>query len=344
MRVLVTGGAGFIGSHIVERLIARGHAVTVLDSLSTGRLENVHPAASFVQADITDPHLPRTLAGESFDAVIHQAAQVSVMRSIDDPMFDAQVNFVGTLRLLEHCCRTDVKHFVFASSAAIYGNPRVIPVAEDAPTQPLSPYAMSKLAAEEYLRKRVCRSDLKIVILRYANVYGPRQSARGEAGVVCAFMRQTLAGQATLIHGDGRQTRDFVYVDDVAEANLLALKSDAPSGVYNVGTGQSTSILELHHLLVGTASPRRHIPPRLGDVRHSALDNTAIQSALGWRPSVSLVDGLAHTWRHFFGKPRSASLRPPLFTPPASALPAYEPGSCWETRRTASGSLTGTAA
>ncbi len=300
MRVLVTGGAGFIGSHIVDRLITRGHVVTVLDNLCAGHLENVHPDASFVRADITDLHLPRALAGRSFDAVVHLAAQVSVMRSIDDPMFDAQVNFVGTLRLLEHCRHIGVKRFVFASSAAVYGNPGAIPVTEDAPTRPLSPYALSKLAAEEYLRALARRSELKIVILRYANVYGPRQSARGEAGVVCAFIRQILTGQAVLIHGDGRQTRDFVYVGDVAEASLLALQPDAPPGVYNVGTGHSTSILELCHLLVGTAGPRQHSPSRAGDVRRSALDNNAIRSAFGWRPTVSLVDGLAHTWRYFF--------------------------------------------
>ena len=306
MRVLVTGGAGFIGSHIVERLIARGHVVTVLDNLSTGCIENVHPAAAFVQADITDPHLPRALAGEPFDAVIHQAAQVSVPRSLDDPLFDAQVNFVGTLRLLDYCCRSNVKRFVFASSAAVYGNSRALPVTEDAPTDPLSPYALSKLAAEEYLRRFTCDSNFKIVILRYANVYGPRQSVRGEAGVVHAFMHQRLVGGTLIVHGDGRQTRDFICVDDVAEANLLALKPDAPPGVYNIGTGQPTSILELHHLLAGAGGPLHYAPPRPGDVRHSALDITAARSALGWRPTVSLVDGLARARRHFFDSSQPA--------------------------------------
>jgi len=314
MRVLVTGGAGFVGSHIVDRLIERGHDVTVLDNLDTGRLQNVHPAASFVQGDITDPRLPQALAGHSYDAILHQAAQVSVPHSKDDPVFDARVNFVGTARMLDYARRTGVRRFAFASSAAVYGEPGAIPIAEDAPTRPLSPYAMSKLAAEEHLRSHDSSPEVTIIILRYANVYGPRQNMRGEAGVVCAFMHQVLSGQTLTIHGDGLQARDFVYVGDVAEANILALNPSAPAGIYNVGSGTLTSILDLHHLLLGADAPRQHVAARPDDIRQSALDSRAIRGALGWRPEVSLVDGLARTWRHFF---RDVKLLPPYSAPSA---------------------------
>jgi UDP-glucose 4-epimerase len=298
MRVLVTGGAGFIGSHIVDRLIARGHSVTVLDNLSTGRREHIPLVADFIHFDVTDPFLPSKLSGLRFDAVVHHAAQASVPRSLIDPEFDAQVNLVGTMNLVSYACRSRVRRFIFASSAAVYGNPRAIPVSEDAPTNPLSPYAVSKLAAEDYLRHFSCDPGLNFVILRYANVYGPRQNIRGEASVICSMMNQMLAGKPLAIHGDGKQTRDFVYVTDVAEANLLALRTDLPPGIYNVGTGTQVSIQELHHLLVGPNNPPLHTPPRPGDVRYSALDNTAIRSELGWQPSVPFVEGLARTWRY----------------------------------------------
>jgi UDP-glucose 4-epimerase len=317
MKVLVTGGAGFIGSHIVDGLVAGGHEVTVLDDLSTGRIQNVHPSAAFVQADITAPNLPRILGGRSFDAVIHHAAQVSVSRSIDDPVFDAQVNFVGTVRLLDFCCTADVKRFIFASSAAVYGEPRSLPVGEDTPTNPLSPYAVSKLAAEEHLRYFRCRSGMQIVVLRYANVYGPRQNVRGEAGVVCAFMHHILTGRPAEIHGDGLQTRDFICVDDVVQANLLALQPDAPAGVYNVGSGQATSILELHRLLAGPHARYKRMPARPGDIRHSVLDSSAARSALGWQPKVPLLEGLVRTWQYFFSRAKS----------PAPAYPTAEPRS-----------------
>ncbi|HLF27253.1 MAG TPA: NAD-dependent epimerase/dehydratase family protein [Anaerolineae bacterium] len=323
MRVLVTGGAGFIGSHIIERLIALGYSVTALDNLSSGRTENIHPSADFIQADITEPHLPRALLARKFDVIVHQAAQVSVLRSVDDPLFDAQVNLVGTARLLEYARHSGVKRFVFASSAAVYGNLNLPPIAEDAPTNPLSPYAMSKLAAEQHLRQFSQTDEIQIVILRYANVYGPRQSAHGEAGVICAFMHQMLDGEPLLIHGDGRQTRDFVYVDDVVAANVLALKPDAPPGVYNVGTGRPTSILELHQTLIGPELSPRYAPSRPGDVLHSTLDNTAIQSALGWAPIVSLAEGLARTWRYFFRSNGSTSAATPVLTAP---LKAASPG------------------
>jgi len=315
MRVLVTGGAGFIGSHVLDRLIARGHSVTVVDNLSTGKREHIPLAADFIHFDVTDPFLGRKLVGRRFDAVVHHAAQVSVPRSLADPQFDAQVNLVGTMNVADYACQARVRRFIFASSAAVYGNPQTIPVAEDAPTQPLSPYAVSKLAAEEYLRQFACETEMSFVVLRYANVYGPRQNVRGEANVICAMMNHMLAGRPLTIHDDGHQTRDFIYVSDVAEANLLALEATAPAGIYNVGTGEPLSILDLHHLLVGPDSPPVYTPPRAGDVRHSALDSTAIRSQLGWRPTVSLVDGLARTWRYLVGVVDSGYPDPPALTP-----------------------------
>lgn len=322
MRVLVTGGAGFIGSHIVDRLIARGHSVTVVDNLSAGKREHIPLAADFIHFDVTDPFLARKLVGRRFDAVIHHAAQVSVPRSLADPQFDAQVNLVGTMNVVDFACQARVRRFIFASSAAVYGNPQTVPVAEDAPTEPLSPYAVSKLAAEEYLRQFVCETEISFVVLRYANVYGPRQDVRGEANVICAMMSQMLAGKPLTIHGDGQQTRDFVYVSDVAEADLLALEATAPAGIYNVGTGKPVSILDLHHLLVGPDSPPVCAPPRAGDVRHSALDSAAIRGQLGWRPTVSLVEGLARTWRYLVGTRDPAYSDPPAFTPQYFAHPS----------------------
>ncbi len=299
MRVLVTGGAGFIGSHIVEQLIEGGHVVTVLDNLSTGRSENLPPGATFIQGDVTDPRLVRWLSGARFDAIVHQAAQVSVPRSLDDPLFDAQVNLVGTLQMLEVARESRARRFVFASSAAVYGEPAIIPIGEDAPADPRSPYAASKLAAEQYLQRSQRGPEFDVVVLRYANVYGPRQTAHGEAGVVCAFITHRLNGWPLPIHGDGEQTRDFVYVADVAEANCRALQPGAPPGVYNVGSGRAMRVLDLAAWLGGTGAPCVHLEPRPGDVRHSALDCTAIRRAIGWQPIVSLSEGLTRTLEYF---------------------------------------------
>jgi len=323
MRALVTGGAGFIGSHVVERLLAHGHSVTVLDDLSTGRLENIAAGAKMIRADVTDPHLARTLARYKFDAVIHHAAQVSVSRSLADPRFDAQVNLVGTMNVLDYAIQSGVSRFIFASSVAVYGDPHRLPAAEDHPAKPLSPYAVSKLAAEQYLRETARDTDVQVVILRYANVYGPRQSIRGEPGVACAMINHILARTPVVIHGDGQQKRDFVYVSDVAKANLLALRNDTPCGVYNVGTGVSTTILELKRLLVGSASKAELVPARPGDVRHSVLDIGAIQSKMRWRPTVSLAAGLSRTWRYYLDPRNRVSYAPLPFTAPSASSASY---------------------
>jgi UDP-glucose 4-epimerase len=299
MNILVTGGAGFIGSHIVDLLVGQGHEVVVVDDLSTGRRENVHPAAAFEELDIAAAGLVHVFERYLPGAVIHQAAQPSVPRSIEEPLLDTRTNVLGTVNLLECCRRFGVRRFVFASSAAVYGEPERIPLPETASTRPLSPYGLAKLTGERYLELFHELFGLDTVILRYANVYGPRQDAHGEAGVVSIFVNQTLAGEQPVIHGDGRQTRDFVYVEDVARANVMALQPDAPIGTYNVCTGLATSVAALFDLIAAGRLKPRYGPARPGDIRHSVLDPSAIQRALGWRAEVSLADGLAATLAYF---------------------------------------------
>ena len=296
MRVLVTGGAGFIGSHIVDLLIGEGHQVTVVDDLSTGRLENIHPDATFVKMDIASPALGTFF---DFDAVVHQAAQPGVPRSLADPLFDAKVNIVGTVALLELCRQRNVRRFVFASSAAVYGTPEQLPIPEDAPKSPLSPYGLAKLSAERYTLLYHQLYGLETVALRYGNVYGPRQDACGEAGVVSIFINDVLQGKQPEIHGDGLQTRDFVYVADIARANLLALAPETPTGVFNVGSGVATHIVDLFDMINNGRMLQVFGPARSGDIRDSVLDVTAIHHALNWSAAVHLAEGLAKTWEYF---------------------------------------------
>jgi len=299
MRTLVTGGAGFIGSHTVDLLIAREHEVVVVDDLSTGRRENVHPEAVLVEMDIADPELSTLFSSDRFDAVVHLAAQPSVPRSIQEPLYDGRVNILGTINLLECCRHSGVGRFVFASSAAVYGDPERVPIPETAATRPLSPYGLTKLTAESYLRLYHDLFGLETVALRYANVYGPRQDALGEAGVVCLFVTQILSGEQPLIHGDGLQTRDFVYVEDIARANLLALEPDIPAGVYNAGSGRASTIIKLFDLISGGRAPRVHADPRPGDIRDSVLEVSTARRALAWQVTIPLADGLQRTWAHF---------------------------------------------
>src|SRR5207248_3854128 len=240
LKALVTGGAGFIGSHIADRLLADGHEVVILDDLSTGHVEHLASRARFYQMDVHSPWLEELFRIEQPQAVLHQAAQASVRRSVDDPVFDAGVNVLGTVGLLQASVRHGVRRFLFASTGgALYGDAQVTPTPEDYPTLPVSPYGASKLAAEVYLRTFHAVHGLSYAALRYANVYGPRQDPHGEAGVVAIFSRRLLSGETTRINGDGKQTRDFVYVGDVADANVRALASDA-IGSFNVGTGIET--------------------------------------------------------------------------------------------------------
>jgi UDP-glucose 4-epimerase len=307
MKVLVTGGAGFIGSHATDRLIDAGIEVAVLDNLASGKRESIHPRARLHEADLCGDAVRPLLERERFDCVVHHAAQMNVRRSVDDPVFDARVNILGSLNLLQAAVATGVKKFVFASTGgAIYGEQLTFPADETHQTCPLSPYGVAKLAVEKYLAFYEAVHSLPHAILRYANVYGPRQDPHGEAGVVAIFSQRLLAREPAVINGDGEQTRDFIYVEDVVRANVLAVTTDL-RGVYNVGTGIETSVNALYACIAKhatSAQAPRHGPPKAGEQQRSVLDCRKLQSATNWTPTVSLDEGLRRTVA-FFAAPRS---------------------------------------
>jgi len=304
MRVLVTGGAGFIGSHVVEAYLAAGHEVWALDNLSRGRRERVPSAARFVEMDVRAPGLRDLLAEARVDCVNHHAAQIDVRQSVADPAADAAVNILGSLNLLEAARSAGVPRCIFASTGgAIYGEPRRMPVDETHPARPLSPYGVAKLAVEHYLDYYATVHSLRAVVLRYANVYGPRQDPEGEAGVVAIFAGRLLRGEPLLIYGDGEQTRDYVFVGDVARANVLALdwpgarRPDAGRElpVFNIGTGVETSVNALASQLLQAAdqdSAIHHRPARLGEQARSVIDAARARRLLGWEPRIGLPEGL----------------------------------------------------
>ncbi|MDR7483433.1 MAG: NAD-dependent epimerase/dehydratase family protein [Armatimonadota bacterium] len=298
MRVLVTGGAGFIGSHLADAYLRRGDEVTVVDSLVGGRRTFVPAGARFHHLDIRDPALREVFARERPQVVNHHAAQASVSLSVRDPLRDAEVNLLGTLRIVALCVEFGVEHLIFASTGgALYGDPERLPADEATPVRPLSPYGCAKFCAEQYIETYGRLHGLSAACLRYANVYGPRQDPHGEAGVVAIFTRALLDGRAPTIHGDGEQTRDFIYVDDVVRANLLATDRRA-RGAFNVGTAVPTSVNQLYRALARYVQPAPapvYGPPRPGDVRHVVLAAEAARARLGWTPEVSLEDGLAAT-------------------------------------------------
>jgi UDP-glucose 4-epimerase len=302
MRVLLTGGAGFIGSHVANHLLARDHEVAVVDNLLSGKKESIPEEATFYEQDIRDG-CANVFENFGPEALCHQAAQMDVRRSVREPDFDAAVNIIGMLRLLENCVRHGVKKVVFASTGgAIYGEQREFPAPEDHPPYPLSPYGVSKLAGERYLHFYHAQYGLPYVALRYANVYGPRQDPHGEAGVVAIFSRDLVLDKPSTINGTGEQTRDYVYVQDVARANVLALEGDAPSGAYNIGTGIETSVNELYEVLRGTSGkdlPPEHGPAKPGEQLRSSIDSTKAARIFGWRPKTDLATGLKETLLFF---------------------------------------------
>ena len=304
MRVLVTGGAGFIGSHIVEALLAAKHEVMVIDNLSSGKKENLPPEVPLYEVDITDSVIDNVIKESRPQAIIHQAAQVAVPVSLRDPLFDADVNIMGTLNLLEACRSYAVEKFIFASSAAVYGNPLYLPVDEKHAVRPLSGYGISKLTVEHYLEMYQELCGLRWTALRYANIYGPRQDALGEGGVVAIFINKLLSGQSPTIFGDGEQTRDFVFVKDVATANLLALEQ-GDNQILNISTGEATTVNELYGLLRQTIKSTLepvYGPPRVGDIVHSYLDNQKVMQYLNWQPMFSLAQGLQETVQYYLNQ------------------------------------------
>jgi len=310
VKVLVTGGAGFIGSHVTDVFLDAGHEVWALDDLSSGRRENLHPEVRLVVADIRSPDAARMVEAERFDVMCHLAAQMDVRRSVTDPRFDADVNVAGFLNLLEAARKSAVRKVVFSSTGgAIYGEQDVYPAPETHPTRPVSPYGVSKASGELYLGYYRAQYGLRSTALRYANVYGPRQNPHGEAGVVAVFSERLLRGGGCTVNGTGEQTRDFVFGPDVARANLLAATGDV-EGPVNVGTGIETDVNRLYALLAraaGVERPAQHAPAKPGEQLRSSVDPSRAAKVLGWRPTVVLEEGLRRTVDWFrAGSPRTA--------------------------------------
>lgn len=301
MKILVTGGAGFIGSHIVDRLVTEEHDVVVVDNLSAGSRANVNTGCKFIQADVTAPTLEGIFDRERPEIVFHHAAQIDVQKSVAESLSDARNNILGTLNLLNCCIRYGAKKIIYASSAAVYGTPGYLPIDEKHPVCPVSNYGISKHTPEHYLKVYRELHGLPYTVLRYANVYGPRQGTKGEGGVICIFANRLLAGQPPVIFGDGSQTRDFVYVDDVVSANLRALDRGAGE-ILNIGSGVQVSVNELYERFKQvTAMPidAVYAGPRPGDIVHSVFDVSRASEVLGWRPQWVLDDGLRKTIEYY---------------------------------------------
>jgi UDP-glucose 4-epimerase len=303
VKILVTGGAGFIGSHVVDAFLAAGHDVAVVDNLTTGDARWIAPRARFHEIDLRSAGLARVFEKERPEVVAHLAAQASVGRSVTDPALDASVNVGGGVALLECCRRYGVRRVIYSSSGgAGYGDTDVIPTPESHPSLPISPYGITKVAVEQYVSAWVGIYGISGVSLRYANIYGPRQNPQGEAGVIAIFCHRLLTGQAPIINGDGGQTRDYTYVADVAAANVAALEHPEATGGVNICTGVETSVNDLYQALVqasGSTVKAQHAPARPGEQRRSCLSPALAARALGWKPTVSLAEGLRRTFDFF---------------------------------------------
>jgi UDP-glucose 4-epimerase len=306
LKVLVTGGAGFIGSHVAEAYAAAGHDVVVVDDLSTGKADNLPAAIPVRQLDIRSPELAQVIAAERPDVVNHHAAQISVNFSVREPRLDAEVNISGSLNVIDACVRQGVKKLIYISSGgAAVGEPRYLPVDEAHPVDPLSPYGVSKHTVEHYLFLYRQIHGLDYTVLRYPNVYGPRQDPLGEAGVVAIFIGQMLRGEPTRINGSGEQERDFIHVSDLARANVLALGAAAGT-MYNTGTGIGTSVNQIWENLAKALDYRQaavHGPALPGEVFKIYLDSSRVERDLGWRPQMTLAEGLRDTANWFRQRP-----------------------------------------
>jgi UDP-glucose 4-epimerase len=298
MKIAVTGGAGFIASHIADAYLSLGHEVVIIDNLSTGKRENIPANARFIEMDVNDPGIPALFMEEKFDIVNHHAAQMDVRVSVQDPTYDARINILGGINIYESALRSGVKKIIFASSGGtVYGEQEYFPADERHPTKPISPYGIAKLSNEQYLYYYAHVHGLPSVAFRYANIYGPRQNPHGEAGVIAIFAQKLLKGEQPVINGDGLQTRDYVYVGDVVAANILALQPQM-IGAYNIGTGIETDVNTLFgHLrdLTQSTCKEQHAPAKQGEQMRSVLSHERIFASFGWTPKMDIVEGLSRT-------------------------------------------------
>lgn len=301
MKVLVTGGAGFVASHIVDLLIEKGIKVVVVDNLSTGNVNNLNPSATFYNMDITDPGVEDIFLTEQPTHVIHHAAQIDVQKSLRDPVYDAKVNILGSIQLFQLCVKHRIEKVIYASSAAVYGTPEFLGINENHPINPMSFYGVSKHTPEFYLKVFNQLDGLQYTVLRYSNVYGYRQDAKGEGGVIAIFTDKILSNSSPYIFGDGEQTRDFVYVKDVARANFLAL-TNGDLETINISCNKHTSVNDLFYIInkiVGTTIKPIYAPARMGEIQHSYMDNKKAEEVLAWYPEYSLLDGLQEMIKYY---------------------------------------------
>jgi UDP-glucose 4-epimerase len=302
LNILVTGGAGFIGSNVADACISAGHGVVIADNLFMGNMKNVNPKAKFHKMDIRDKKIAELVKKEKIDIVIHHAAQISVPDSVKDPVFDAGINIIGTLNLLEAARENKIKKFIFISSGGtVYGSKVKLPATEENPLTAESPYGVSKVAGEHYVRFYAAQFGIKYTILRYSNVYGPRQIPHGEAGVVAIFIKMIMEGKTPTVFGGGTCTRDYVYVGDVAQANVMALEK-GDNEAFNIGTGVKTDVNQLYaeiQKVTGFSKPAVSAPYRDGDLPANYLDASKAAKILGWKPAVSLEQGIKFTYDFF---------------------------------------------
>lgn len=298
-KILITGGAGFIGSNLVDRLIKEKYKVIVIDNLSTGKKENLNKKAKFYQIDICSSKISEVFKKEKPEIVYHFAAQMNIRKSVEDPLFDSRINILGSLNILQNSIKFKIKKFIFASSGgAIYGNAKKIPISENYNTLPISPYGIAKLTVENYLKFYKENYNLNFVSLRFANVYGPRQNPKGEAGIVSIFIDNFLKNKNSIIFGNGKQTRDFIFVEDVVDACFKILNYSGKENIFNIGTGVETSVNELYYIIIKILKSKikpKYVAPKKGELMRNCLDISKIKKELNWKPKIFLKEGLIKT-------------------------------------------------